>query len=179
MHQKVNVLILSISISIYLYVCVCPKRAVLKKCQVWPFSRLLLASLVFTSCSMCRRRGLQIFSHQFLQTRWAIYLYIFNVNYMWHVPCVAHWALFAMYFLSCGWVCSDQCLGIFLGIKCKDPSVSKCNQLHVDIFWFFFINLKYPWKNSCKMINNKRDVLNLNWLFLNLNRFICKQWSIP
>ena len=101
-------------------------------------------------------------------------LYMFNVIYMWPVHCVVHWALFATHFLSRGWVCYDQCPRIFWGIICQGPSVSKCNQLHADIFRFSFIDLRYIWKEFCKMIGNKPDVLNLNWLFLNLNWFMCK-----
>ena len=35
------------------------------------------------------------------------------------------------------------CLGEFLDIIGEDPSDSKFNQLHVDIFQFFFIDLRY------------------------------------
>ena len=31
----------------------------------------------------------------------------------------------------------------FLGMIGQDPSVSNSNQLHVYIFWFFFIDLGY------------------------------------
>ena len=70
--------------------------------------------------------------------------------------------------MSHGRVCFDQILEIFFSIIYQDPSVSKCNQLRVDIFRLFFINLRYVLKDSCKMISNKPDVSNLNW-------FICKQ----
>jgi hypothetical protein len=33
--------------------------------------------------------------------------------------------------------------GEFLGIIGGDLSISKSNELHVDIFWFFFINSRY------------------------------------
>jgi hypothetical protein len=33
--------------------------------------------------------------------------------------------------------------GKFLGIVGQDPSDSKSNWLHVDIFYFFFIHLRY------------------------------------
>ena len=36
-----------------------------------------------------------------------------------------------------------QCPGRLLGILGQDPSVSKSNQLRVDIFQFFFMNLRY------------------------------------
>ena len=37
-----------------------------------------------------------------------------------------------------------QCPGRFLGIIGRDPSsVSKSNRLHVKIFWFSFISLRY------------------------------------
>ena len=36
-----------------------------------------------------------------------------------------------------------QCSGRLLGILSQDPGVSKANQLGVDIFLFFFINLRY------------------------------------
>ena len=55
----------------------------------------------------------------------------------------------------------------------QDPSVSKSNRLHVDIFRFFFINLRYILINSSKMIGKFPEVLNFNRLFLKLNRFIC------
>ena len=38
---------------------------------------------------------------------------------------------------------STQCPGRFLGIINQNPSVSKSNWLHVVIFRFFFISLKY------------------------------------
>ena len=42
------------------------------------------------------------------------------------------------------------------------------------MFWFSFIVLKIPlkwWVSFC-------EVLNFNWLFLKLDRFICNYWSI-
>ena len=36
-----------------------------------------------------------------------------------------------------------QCMGRFLGLISQIPSVSKSNHLHVVIFRFFFINLRY------------------------------------
>ena len=36
-----------------------------------------------------------------------------------------------------------HCPGRFLGINGQDPSVSKSNWLHVDIFRLFFIDLRY------------------------------------
>ena len=35
-----------------------------------------------------------------------------------------------------------QCMGRILGIIDQDPSVSKTNQLHVDIFQVFYAKLK-------------------------------------
>ena len=60
---------------------------------------------------------------------------------------VVHWALWATRFLSRGRVCFDQCPGIFLGIIYQDPSVSKCNQFHVNIFITIFVNWRL-WKIS-------------------------------
>ena len=89
-------------------------------------------------------------------------LYMFNVIYMRQIPCVLHWTLFATCFLSRGWICFDQSPRIFLGIICQNPILSKCNQLHVDIFFFFLINLRHIWKDSCEMMSTEHDVLNLN-----------------
>ena len=36
-----------------------------------------------------------------------------------------------------------ECPGRVLGILCQNPSISKSNQLHVEIFQFSLINLKY------------------------------------
>ena len=37
---------------------------------------------------------------------------------------------------------TDQCPGSFLGMIGRDPSVSKINRVHVDIFRIFFIRSK-------------------------------------
>lgn len=51
-----------------------------------------------------------------------------------------------------------------------DPSVSKSNKLQVDLFQFFFYQCTvYYYKDSCKMIGDLPEVLNLNQLFLKLN----------
>jgi hypothetical protein len=42
----------------------------------------------------------------------------------------------------------------------QDPSVSNTNQLHVDIFWFSYVE----WRNII-YIGKKFEVLNFNWLF--------------
>ena len=133
------------------------------KIQVWPFSCLLLGFtclhfLLNVSKTWLANLLTTIFTKK--NERFVLY--------MWHVPCVVHWALFATRFMSHGRVCFDQILEIFFSIIYQDPSVSKCNQLRVDIFRLFFINLRYVLKDSCKMISNKPDVSNLNW-------FICKQ----
>ena len=76
--------------------------------------------------------------------------------------------------------------GNFQGIVGQDPSDSKFNWLHVDIFQFRFIHLRYYSIYSFKMIGHSPKVQNFNWLFLKLNRFICNQlpvlpgqWSRP
>ena len=64
--------------------------------------------------------------------------------------------------------------GIFLGIVDKDPSDSKSNRLHVDIFRFCFHSFEVYSIDSSKMIGNSPEVSNFNrlLLFLNLNRLI-------
>jgi hypothetical protein len=37
----------------------------------------------------------------------------------------------------------DQCSGRILSITGQDPSISKSNRLHVDILWYFCIDLRY------------------------------------
>jgi hypothetical protein len=60
--------------------------------------------------------------------------------------------------------------GKFLGIVGQDPSDSKSNGLHVDIFWFSFYSFEVY---SSRMIGILPGVLNFNRLFLKLNWFIC------
>ena len=68
--------------------------------------------------------------------------------------------------------------GKFLGIVGQDPSDSKSNRLHIDIFHFaLFIGSVFI--DSSKMIGNSPIVSNFN-------RFICykplvlpKQWCVP
>ena len=66
---------------------------------------------------------------------------------------------------------SGKFLGTIIG---WDPSVCKSKRLHVDIdpsvflYWFEVYSI-----NSSKVIGNSPEVLNLNRLFLKLNRFIC------
>ena len=61
----------------------------------------------------------------------------------------------------------------FLGIIRQGPSDFKSNRLHVDIFRFRFIHLRYM--DSSKMIGKFPAVSNLNRLFLKLNCFIYEQ----
>ena len=72
----------------------------------------------------------------------------------------------------------DTCLSVrgkFLDIVSQDPSDSKSNRLHVDIFWFCFPSFEVLYFiDSSKMIGNPPEVANFNWLFLKLNWFIYK-----
>ena len=63
--------------------------------------------------------------------------------------------------------------GKFLGIVGQDPSDSKSNRLHVDIFRFCFHSFEVYSIDSSKMIGNSPEVSNFNRLNLKLNRFIC------
>jgi hypothetical protein len=88
------------------------------------------------------------------------------------------------------WLWSDPpavCPGKLLGTIGRDPSVSKCNWLHVEIFWLFLYKLEvfevYCF-NSSKMMGNFPKVLNFNQLFLKLSgwsvtsgRFLPIHWS--
>ena len=52
--------------------------------------------------------------------------------------------------------------------------MSKPNRLHVDIFRFCLHSFKVYSVDSSRMIGNSPEVsINLNRLFLKLNRFIC------
>ena len=78
--------------------------------------------------------------------------------------------------MSKNFTCSLHCiqvLGKFLGINGQDPSDSKSNHLHVNIFHFCFHSFETDSTNSSKMISKFPKVLNFNRLFLKLNRFIC------
>ena len=56
----------------------------------------------------------------------------------------------------------------------KDSSVSKCNRLHVVINLSVFLHqFEVRSTQTSNMIGNVPEVLNLNGLFLELNRFIC------
>ena len=77
--------------------------------------------------------------------------------------------------MSRGRECFDQCPNILGHTLSKILDFPSATNYMFNIFWFFFINLRYDWKDSCKKIINKHGVLNLIWLFLNLNWFICKQ----
>ena len=64
----------------------------------------------------------------------------------------------------------------FLGIVGQDPSDSKSNRLHIDIFrccFHSFESFEVCSIDSSKMISNSPEVSNFNQLFLKLNRFIC------
>ena len=37
----------------------------------------------------------------------------------------------------------DQCMGRLLGVISRNPIVSNSIQLHIVIFWFFLINLRF------------------------------------
>lgn len=60
-----------------------------------------------------------------------------------------------------------------MGIISHDPRVSKSNRLH-------FVNFRFlsEWEvystDSSVMVGKIPEVLNLNWLYLKLNWFICK-----
>ena len=64
-----------------------------------------------------------------------------------------------------------------VGIIDRDLSISKTNQVHLAaIFSEFLIqfeeySVKLFWTDQCW---NFPDVLNLNWLLLKLNRFMCE-----
>ena len=66
-----------------------------------------------------------------------------------------------------------QCPERFLGVINRDPVVSNINWLHVDIFQLSFCEVEEYSSDSSKLISNFPEVLDLNWLFLKLNRFIC------
>ena len=66
-----------------------------------------------------------------------------------------------------------QCPERFLGIISRDPVVSNTNWLHVDIFQLSFCEVEEYSSDSSNLISNFPEVLDLNWLFLKLNRFIC------
>jgi hypothetical protein len=76
--------------------------------------------------------------------------------------------------LGNGGVCKVPVPGKFLGIVGQDPSDSKSNRLHVDIFWVFFHSFEvYIFLDSSKMVSNYHDASNFNRLFLKLNQCIC------
>ena len=73
---------------------------------------------------------------------------------------------------------SSSMSGEILGIIGQDPSVSKSNQLHVDIFRFFFYLSQVYSIDSSRMMGNFPEVLNFNQLFLKLNQFVCNKHSV-
>ena len=70
-----------------------------------------------------------------------------------------------------------QCPWKILGIIGQDPTVSKSNWLHVDIFRFFLYYLEAYSIDSSKMTSKFPKVLNFDQLFLKLNRFMSSQFS--
>ena len=79
-------------------------------------------------------------------------------------------------------LCTDQSLrpkspravpGKFLGIVSEDPTDSKSNRLHVDIFRVCVHSCEVYFIDSSKIIGNSPEVSNFNRLFLKLNWFIC------
>ena len=69
---------------------------------------------------------------------------------------------------------TTQSLGIFLGIIDRDPSVSKLEQLQVDIYRLFIIKLRNVSQTPLNIISsNFPEVFNFNQLFLKLNQVIC------
>jgi hypothetical protein len=54
----------------------------------------------------------------------------------------------------------------------RDPSVSKSNWLHVEIFQFILYEFGVCSINSSKMMGTFPEVLNFDWLFLKLNLYI-------
>ena len=69
---------------------------------------------------------------------------------------------------------AERVLEEIFGIFSQDTGVSKSNQLHVDIFQIFFINLRYNSIDSYKMISSFPKFLNFKPVILKLNRFIGK-----
>ena len=63
--------------------------------------------------------------------------------------------------------------GKFLSIVGQDPSDSKSNRLHVGIYQFCFHSFEIYSIDSSKLSDNSPKVSNFNWLFFELNRFIC------
>ena len=66
-----------------------------------------------------------------------------------------------------------EILGIYIYRVGEDPSDSKSNWLHVDIFRFYFHSFEIYSVDSSKLMGKFPEVLNLNRLFLELNQFIC------
>ena len=71
------------------------------------------------------------------------------------------------------WPSTNQRSGRFLGMIGCDLDVCKSDRLHVHILQFSFFKIGVYSSNSSRMISNFPAVLNLNWIFLKLNRFIC------
>ena len=67
-----------------------------------------------------------------------------------------------------------------LGISVCDPSVSESNQLHVDVFWVWFL-FSLHWlyifssfSNFDNVWNFHQLLLGLNWFVYNYNKYDCK-----
>ena len=63
--------------------------------------------------------------------------------------------------------------GKYLGKVGQNPSDSKSNRLHVDVFWFCFHSFEVYTIYFCKIIAKFPKVLNFNRLFLKPDKFIC------
>ena len=61
--------------------------------------------------------------------------------------------------------------GVFLGLIGEDPSVSKSIPLHASDSLLSIQGIFHT--DSSKMIGTFPKLVNFNWLFLKLNRFIC------
>ena len=62
----------------------------------------------------------------------------------------------------------------FLGTIGQDSSVSKTDWFHVDISRFFFTKIKEYSANPSQWIGHFAKALNVNRLFLKLDRFMYK-----
>jgi len=65
----------------------------------------------------------------------------------------------------------EACTGKFLGIVGQDPSDSKSNWSHVDIFRVSFNSFEINSIDSSKMIGNSDEVSNFNRYYFNLRSY--------
>ena len=72
-----------------------------------------------------------------------------------------------------GYLSRQSLENFFWGIISRDPSVSKSNQLHVDIFRVFLYYCEVYSLNSSKMIYKFLEVLKSHRLNPKPNGFIC------